>query len=63
MNVFIRLTLITILFIAFLGLYFEFCVNRPLNIYLQYAAGAVAVIVSALFLTYMVKQIIKLLNP
>lgn len=49
--------------IALLGLYFEFCVNRPLNIYIQYAASAVVIVLTVAFVVYFVKQIIKILNP
>lgn len=63
MNTFVRLTLLSLAMIIVIGLYFEYCVNRPLNVYLQYAATAVVIIVTAYFLVYLVKQIIKLLNP
>ncbi|MDI9341612.1 MAG: hypothetical protein QM534_13660 [Sediminibacterium sp.] len=63
MSAFIRLTLLTIGMIVVLGLYFEYCVNRPLNIYLQYGISAVVIVVTVWFLVYLVKQIIKFLNP
>lgn len=63
MSAFIRLTLLTIGMIVVLGLYFEYCVNRPLNIYLQYSISAVVIVVTVWFLVYLVKQIIKFLNP
>jgi hypothetical protein len=63
MNTFVKLTLLSISMIALLGLYFEFCVNRPLNIYIQYAASAVVIILTVAFVVYFVKQIIKILNP
>ncbi len=63
MNTFVKLTLLSIAMIALLGLYFEFCVNRPLNIYIQYAASAVVIILTVAFVVYFVKQIIKILNP
>lgn len=63
MNHFVRLTLLTIAMVIILGLYFEYCINRPLNVYLQYAATAGAIILTGFFLVYLIKQIIKLLNP
>lgn len=63
MSAFIRLTLLTIGMIVVLGLYFEYCVNRPLNIYLQYSISAVVIVVTVWFLVYLVKRIIKFLNP
>lgn len=62
MLAFIRLTLLTIGMIVVLGLYFEYCVNRPLNIYLQYSISTVIIVVTVWFLVYLVKQIIKFLN-
>jgi len=63
MKTFIKLSLLTLVMIAVIGLYFEFCVNRPLNIYIQYAATAVIIIATVAFLVYLVKQLIKILNP
>ena len=63
MNRFVRLTLLSLAMVILLSLYFEYCVNRPLNIYIQYAATAVILIISGFFLVYLVKQIIQLLNP
>lgn len=63
MSAFIRLTLLTLGMIVLLGLYFEYCVNRPLNVYLQYAISAVVIILTVGFLVYLVKQLIKFLNP
>ena len=63
MNVFIKLTLLTLLVIALLGIYFEFCINRPLNLYLQYTISAIVIIGTGFYLVYLVRQIIKLLNP
>lgn len=63
MKTFIKLTLLTLVMIAVIGLYFEYCVNRPLNIYIQYAATAVILIITVAFLVYLVKQLIKILNP
>ena len=63
MKVFAKLTLLTLLVIALLGVYFEFCVNRPLNLYLQYAISAVVIIGTVFYVVYLVKQIIKILNP
>ncbi len=63
MNTFVKLTLISLAVIAGLGLYFEFCINRPMNLYLQYGISAVVIIGTVMYLVYLVKQIIKLLNP
>jgi hypothetical protein len=62
MKDFIKLSLLTILMIAIISLFFEYCINRPLNVYLQYALSAVMLIVTVAFLVYLVKQIIKILN-
>ena len=63
MKVFIRLTLLTLAMVIVLSLYFEYCVSRPMNLYVQYAATAVVIILSGYFLVYFVRQILKLLNP
>lgn len=63
MKVFAKLTLLTLLVIALLGVYFEFCVNRPMNLYLQYAISAIVIIGTVFYVVYLVKQIIKILNP
>lgn len=63
MKSFVRLTLLSLAMVILLTSYFEFCVNRPLNIYLQYATTAVIIIVTGFYLVYLVKQLIKLLNP
>lgn len=63
MKTFVKLTLLTLLMIAIIGLYFEYCVNRPLNIYIQYAVTAAIIIITVIFLVYLVKQLIKILNP
>jgi len=63
MKVFIKLTVLTILVVVICSLYFEYCVNRPLNVYLQYAITTVMIIGVVLYLVYFVKQILKILNP
>jgi hypothetical protein len=63
MKTFVKLTLISVAMVIVTTLYFEYCVNRPLNIYLQYAATAAMILTAAAYLLYMVKQILKLLNP
>lgn len=63
MKRFVRLTILSLAMVIVLSIYFEYCVNRPLNVYLQYAATAGIIILSGFFLVYVVKQIIKLLNP
>lgn len=63
MKLFAKLTLLTLLVIALLGVYFEFCVNRPMNLYLQYAISAIVIIGTVFYVVYLVKQIIKILNP
>lgn len=63
MKVFIKLFTLTIIVIVALSVYFEFCVNRPLNSYIQYMISTIMIILIVLYLVYMVKQIIKILNP
>lgn len=63
MKTFIKLTLLTLLMIGVISLYFEYFVNRPMNIYIQYAATAVIIIVAVMFIVYLVKELIKILNP
>lgn len=63
MNHFVRLVLVILAMVIVLGLYFEYCVNRPLNSYIQYAATAGVVILTGYFIVYLIRQIIKLLNP
>lgn len=63
MNIFIKLTLLSLAVIALLGVYFEFCINRPINTYLQYGISAFVIIGTVFYLVYLVKQIIKILNP
>jgi len=63
MKIFIRLTLLSLAMVVIISLYFEYFVNRPLNVYLQYAASAIVIILTGFFLVYFVKQILKLLNP
>lgn len=63
MKIFIKLILLSLLVIALLGLYFEFCINRPINMYLQYAITAVVIIGTVAFVVFLVKQLIKILNP
>jgi hypothetical protein len=63
MKVFIKLTTITIAMIVICSLYFEYFVNRPLNIYIQYIATALIIILIVAFLVYLVQQILKILNP
>ena len=63
MKVFIKLFTLTIIAIVALSVYFEFCVNRPLNLYLQYFISTIVVILVVMYLVYMVKQLIKILNP
>jgi hypothetical protein len=63
MGTFTRLTIITVAFVAFLGAYFEYFVNRPMNLYVQYAGTALVIVLSAWYLYYLVKQLMKLLNP
>lgn len=63
MKHFVKLTLLSLAMVIILGLYFEYCVSRPLNIYVQYAATAGIVILTGYFIVYLIRQIIKLLNP
>ena len=63
MKVFIKLTVLTILVIVLCSVYFEYCINRPLNVYLQYAITTVVIIGVVIYLAYMVKQLLKILNP
>lgn len=63
MKLVVRLTLITLGMVILLSLYFEYCVSRPLNVYLQYAATAVVILISVYYLVYLIRQIVKLFNP
>lgn len=63
MKVFIKLTVLTLVVVVLCSLYFEYCINRPLNVYLQYAITAIMIIGVAAYLIYMVKQLLKILNP
>ena len=62
MKVFIKLTLLTIVVIVACGLFFEYCVNRPMNVYLQYAITAVFIIGIVVYLVYLVKQLLIVLK-
>jgi hypothetical protein len=63
MKVFIKLTVLTLVVVVLCSLYFEYCINRPLNVYLQYTITAIMIIGVAAYLIYMVKQLLKILNP
>lgn len=63
MKEFAKLTFFTLGIVIIISAYFEYCVNRPLNIYIQYAATGVIIIIAAFYMVYLVKKIIKLLNP
>lgn len=63
MKVFVKLTVLTIAVVLVCSLYFEYCINRPLNIYLQYAVSTLVIIGVAVYLVYLVKQLLKILNP
>jgi hypothetical protein len=63
MKDFTKLTFLSILMIIIIGLYFEFFVNRPLNLYIQYLATGVIIVLTIAFVVYFVKQIMKILNP
>lgn len=63
MKVFIKLTLLTILLVVICSLCFEYIINRPMNVYVQYAVTAAMIIGVAIYLVYLVKQLLKILNP
>lgn len=63
MNTAVKLIVMFLGMILLLSLYFEFFVNRPMNVYLQYAAAAIMTLVTLFFLVYLVRQLIKILNP
>jgi hypothetical protein len=63
MKDFIKLSSFALLLILVLTLYFEYIVNRPVNIYIQYIGSGLALIYTVFSLVYIIKQIIKLLNP
>jgi hypothetical protein len=63
MKVFIRLTILTIFVVAVCSLYFEYCINRPMNVYIQYVLSTLVLIGVVVYLVYFVKQILKVLNP
>lgn len=63
MKTFVKLTLITLFMIALISAYFEYFVNRPMNIYIQYFATAAIIIIAVVYIVYLVKELIKILNP
>ena len=63
MKVFIKLTLLTILVVIICSLCFEYVINRPMNVYVQYAITAAMIIGVTIYLVYLVKQLLKILNP
>jgi len=63
MKIFIKLTVLTIAVVVLCSLYFEYVVNRPFNAYLQYAIGTLVLIGVVAYLVYVVKQLLKILNP
>lgn len=63
MKVFIKLTLLTIFVVVICSLCFEYIINRPMNVYIQYAVTTVMIIGVTIYLVYLVKQLLKILNP
>lgn len=63
MKVFIKLTLLTIFVVVICSLCFEYIINRPMNVYIQYAVTTVMIIGVTIYLVYLVKQLLKVLNP
>lgn len=62
MKTFAKLASLTIFMIAIISLFFEFCINRPMNAYIQYALSAVMLIATVGFIVYLVKEILKILK-
>ncbi|MCA0431540.1 MAG: hypothetical protein LCH32_13670 [Bacteroidetes bacterium] len=59
----IKLVVLTILVITILSVYFEYVINRPLNFYLQTALSILVIIGTLFYLVYLIKCLIKILNP
>ncbi len=62
MKTFIKLTLLTAFIIALCSLFFEYCINRPVSVYIQYPLIVVMFIIIVVYLVYLTKQISNLLN-
>lgn len=63
MKIAIKLIVLTILVITILSVYFEYVINRPLNFYLQTALSILVIIGTLFYLVYLIKCLIKILNP
>jgi hypothetical protein len=63
MKIAIKLIVLTILVITILSVYFEYIINRPLNFYLQTALSIIVIIGTIFYLVYLIKSLIKILNP
>lgn len=62
MKTFIKLTLITAVVITLCSLFFEYIVNRPVSVYIQYPAMIAMFITVVVYLVYLVKEISNFLN-
>lgn len=62
MKTFIKLTLLTSLMIFLVSMFFEYVINRPFNVYLQYILSTVMLIAVVMYVVYFVKELIKVLN-
>lgn len=62
MKTFIKLFTLTVLIIVLNSLFFEYCINRPCNTYIQYIGSTVMLIITVAFLVYLVKELLKILK-
>ena len=62
MKLFIKLTLLTALIIALCSLFFEYIINRPVSVYIQYTSMVFLFIIVVAYAVYFVKQISNFLN-
>lgn len=62
MKTFIKLTLLTALMIFIVSMFFEYVINRPFNVYMQYVLSTVMLIAVVIYVVYLVKELIKVLN-
>ncbi len=62
MKLFIKLTLLTALIIVLCSLFFEYIINRPVSVYIQYALTVFLFIIVVSYAVYFVKQISNFLN-
>ncbi|MCD6018440.1 MAG: hypothetical protein K0S53_1561 [Bacteroidetes bacterium] len=62
MKTIIKLIVLTAVVIALCSLFFEYCINRPVSVYIQYPLLIAMIIIVLLYLAYLIKQISNFLN-